>query len=355
MTTWRNMLLAFALCAALVVQTAGAQQSSSDGLGKRAEQAKSGTIVPGITRTRGTNISTFYSAELRKSQTRLERLRTISPLATQRMGLLPDPTVPLTPIQRILDQRNFLRARSSLGRAETAFLGRSLPLAGEGVVPQSPGVLTAAATTTTSPAGEAPAPLRLEETLQERINKTADDNFELGMSYCREGDLLRARYHFDLAKHLWLDKSRPRLACMAVAFESEDYFQATAELLQALRLAKTLDDLRIEGFADQFYPGNDPAEKRRALARTIDAVNRFVVATDNNPLAKLLLAYYSWLNGDVGVAASTADAVSQAIPEPGAGYVRKFRDMLTEEQRPADTAVKTESAAAVVATQPAAR
>jgi hypothetical protein len=343
-----KVLLGFLVWATLLTETVGAQDRQ-EGLGRRAQQIRGGGVVPGVRKANRNALGAYHDGLQRGAQSPLAKLREISPLAYRSAGLLPDPYLPLTPIQRILNQRNILRVRSSLGKTGTALLGRSR---------QGPGASTSLASAWASDAargtsiaavaqptatGEAPA--SFEDALADRLKKAAAQNFELGMTYFREGDWARARYHFDLTKDLWLDKSRPYVASMLVSFEMGDYHQSIAELLRALQLAKTLDDLRIEGFADKFFAGDDPETRRRALSRMVDSVNRFVLGAKDDSVWKLLLAYCSWVNGDLAVAVSAADDAAQGAKEPYVVHVRRFRDMLAEEQRAAETAVTTQPVA----------
>jgi tetratricopeptide (TPR) repeat protein len=182
--------------------------------------------------------------------------------------------------------------------------------------------------------------VKFEDALADRLDKMAEENFELGMTYFRDGNFLLARHHFDMARDVWRDKPRCHIATMLVAYEMSDTNQAVNELMQALRMAKTLDDLKIEDFLDKFYAGDDPDKKRQALSRTVDSVNMFAQAVKDAPAApaaNMLLAYYSWLNGDLVTAVSAADRASRALPDDAAEPVRRFRDMLVEKQRAAET------------------
>ena len=237
-----------------------------------------------------------------------------------------------------------------LGRSEMGASKNGLPGMAWPVSPTAGRLATSAPTSdaadaATEPSGEARPPVRFEDAIAERLNKRAEEEFELGIAYFREGDLIQARDHFDLTKNLWLDQARPHVASMVVSFQAQNYYQAVNDELRALQLAKTLDDLRIDGFVDKFYSGSDPQKKQQAFNRTVELVNRMVQGAPDTSLARVLLAHYSWVNGDLSTAVSAADAVARTAPEPNAGYVRKFRDMLVEEQQAGEAKATTQPAA----------
>jgi hypothetical protein len=334
----RHVLLSFGVWVFLWAQAAPAQQPRGT-VGNRAERARPHGFVPGLNLRGRERKGTAYSNRFRGIQTHFDRLRSVASWMSQSGGLLPGPTQPQTPIQRLFDQRNLLRARSPLGQTGTAFLGR-YALGSSGQTAPAAAPTSQPAGVTTGPADDRPTPVRFEDVLANRLDRMAEENFELGMTYFREGDFLKARHHFDMAGNVWRDKPRCHIATMLVAYEMQDMNQAVNELMRALQMAKTLDDLKIEGFLDKFYVGDDTDKKRQALSRTVDSINMFAQSVKDAPAASaanVLLAYYSWLNGDLVAAASAADRALRTLPEATAEPVRRFRDMLVESQRAPET------------------
>jgi hypothetical protein len=340
-----RMVMLGLLVGVSLAPTAVRAQQRPDSLGEKAEQIRTGTAITGVRKINRANLNTYYNSRVSTTGYRLTRLRQMLPMGREGLSLLSDPSAPQTRIQRILEDRNLLRVRSPLAKSGTALLGRVTPgLGTEGRMGAPWGSSAVLGTTTepttqstTQPADDGQGPVRFEVALADRLNATAARNFELGAACFRAGDLLRARYHFDLTKDLWLDQARPYVASMIVSFEVGDYNRSALELLRAFQLAKTLDDLRIDGFADKFLAGDDEEQRQRMLTRMVDTVNRFALTDREDPMPKVLLAYYSWLNGDVSVAVATAEEAARGASEPKAGNIRKFHDMLAEEQRAATT------------------
>ena len=346
----RRVIMSLGVCLLLWTQSASGQsatgQPAKDSLGIRAKRAKAGGGVAGL-RPIHEPKGTANSNRFRGVQTRIDRLRYVAPWMSDIGGLLPGPSLPASPIQRILDQRNLLRARSPLGRTGTAFLGR-YPSVLETSAPPAAGPISEPAVVTTEPGAEKPPPVTFEDALANRLDKMAENNFEFGITYFRESDYPRARHYFDMARDVWHEKPRCYLALTLVAQEMGDTNQACIELMQALKMAKTLDDLRIDNFLDRFYAGDDLDKKRQALNGAVDQVNmKAQQMMKDTPAAaawNLLLAYYSWLNGDLVTAVSAADKAARALPEGAAEPVARFRDMLVEEQRTAGTGATAQPA-----------
>jgi tetratricopeptide (TPR) repeat protein len=183
-----------------------------------------------------------------------------------------------------------------------------------------------------------------EDILETRLQEKAEQNFELGAAYFRSGEMLKARHHFELAGDVWLDKPQPYIAGMLASYELNDFNRAIGDLTRALELAKALDHLKIDDFLNKFYNGEDLAAQKAALGRAVDSVNLLVKSSgEAGGPANLLLAYYSWLNGDSITAAAAAESAARVFPEPTAKHIRKFHGWLLEEQQsagPSETAPK---------------
>jgi tetratricopeptide (TPR) repeat protein len=179
------------------------------------------------------------------------------------------------------------------------------------------------------------------ENLGAILDGKADENFELGIAYFRNGDHRRAKHCFRVVKTLEGDRPRAFVADVFVAYETRDYNRAVLSLRRALERSEALSDLKIDGFIDRMYQGS-PEEKRRAFRRTVESVNLDVKSRPGAPRLNLLLAYFAWLNGDVATAISAASLAESVMGERERPVVATFRQRLSSEMaRPPDSAPGT--------------
>lgn len=327
--------VAHALITLVILWTSdvGAQQRD-ESLGAKTRDANPATA--GIRPRRQANLGTYSSNPRFSSNTRLDRLRRISPLAPRGIGLLRDPPFRGGPIKSLLDQRNYLRTRSALGASSTIALGQTpLPPRGPDDL-QGNFLVGSPAESSSQPATQPTSGVRTYvDVLAARIDAKADEQFDLGAVYLRYGDFPRARHCFDVARDLRPDDPKPYLGSMVGSYCLGDYNQAIWEILRAMELAKTLDELRIEGFVDRFFPGEDAKSRHEAFERALDSVNPQGDSAGAPSPVNVLRAYYSWLNNDVSTAISAADLASQAFEGPRGDGIRRFRGWIAEEGRPA--------------------
>ena len=266
-----------------------------------------------------------YEARLYRGTTdRLARLQALSPYPQVGEALLKPEQPSLSPISNVLDRHNFLRPRSLFGRRLAQRVGQlNTPLP-----PAEP-----AATSV----GE--APFVPGQTYEDRVAKSlkdrADEDFELALSYFREssapgqdGLLIEARNH--ISSVLIIDPDAPRgyIVDVFIAYNSKAYNRAFFSLMQALKLAKTLDDLKIDGFVEKMYKGDDVEAKRREFRRTVESVSLLLASSPESKEANVLLAYFAWLNGDLGTAVTAAEAAAKVENPTNGPYVARFRDWL---------------------------
>jgi len=276
--------------------------------------------------------ATFYSNRYRGMQTRLDRIRAASPIMRRRHGLLEDIAPSGSHTQYIFDQRNLLRSRSPLGKQATAVIGRYdyLPRKTDG--PRSDSNLR--------PSNDEPSvqmPGHFDEHLANRLEKKADDYFELGIAFFRSRDMIQARNCFEIVRDLQRDRPRGFVCDVLTSYERRDYNQAISSLIRALERAETLDDLKIDRFIERLYEGSDFEEKQRKFRRTVESVNLFVKSQSEPSLVNLLLAYYAWLNGDLGTAISAIKVAEGSADEFTTPQVAKFRMLLIEAKNESST------------------
>jgi len=334
----------------LVAEPAWAGQQR-ESLGARARLARGGKT--GV-RARGTTYtSTYYNDRwTNRMWTRIDRLRSISPLWQTRDGLLPNAPAAYDPIQRIIERRNLLRARSPLAQNATSMVGRStfprdslLEIAKNSAADLSPPTTVpadfAALPTTSSPAEDDSlswkiTPTRVSDVLARRLEAKGEEHFQLGVAYFRSSDFQTARYHFELARDACPDRPRAYLAHMFACVQTKDSNEAMNELIRALGLAKSLEDLRIEGFPERFWPGEDEKAARVAYQRAVQDLNLASRRSEGPSLTNLFVAYWAWLNDDINLARSAAESALEVAAEgPHEAPIRRFRDWLTEAQAPA--------------------
>jgi hypothetical protein len=260
----------------------------------------------------------------------------MSSVRRQHYGMMPDVSPALNPIQRFLDDRNLLRSRSPLGTRSTALLGRStlsIPLPTP--LPTATPVERRRSLPVTGGL-ELSEPEKYEDILERRLEQKTRENFEVGIAYFRNRDPLKARHYFELTEHVWADRPQPYIGGMLASVELGDFSRAMTDLLRALDRAETLGDLVIPDLIDRFYEGEDHEERLEVFRRRVDSINILVNSQAGASRLALLLAYYSWLDGDVSTAISAAEESAGVLPEARAESVRKFHGFLVlEQQQPA--------------------
>ncbi len=283
-------------------------------------------------------LGTFGSNRYQGIQTRAQILRSMSPLQRYEGGLLSPAPYPSSPITQLLNQRNLLKARSPLAYRASAMVGR-YPI---------PSVLSVGdeAQFTTRSAGDsssetegavADKPGQYEDLLAARLDSRAAEAFNLGAAFYRSGDFSHAHHSFDMAQQVWSDRPQPFLGAMLTSYSTGRYQRATTELVKAIERMEELDDLKIEGFVENFFEGADLSAKQAEFRKTVDSVNVFVVSTHGSPRANLLLAYFAWLNGDLGTAIAAAELAPEGFREELQEPIRKFHELLIQEQLNATT------------------
>ncbi len=258
-----------------------------------------------------TRLGTFQQSRFTGMRTRSEQLdmilRSFRPERTER-----DLTQLDNPIRDILDKRNLLSPRSALAVKSVSSLGRNLI-----VSPTSPEA-PAESPSLTAPTAENK---KIDRILGNRHEHRSDEYFEKGLKFFRQGDFIRAASYFDIDADLNYKDARPHVAGAMAAYQNMDINQAYFRLMTAIGRARTLDDMRLD--VNAFYPN------RRDFERTLNAVNIWAKSLGDRPAPNMILAYYSWLNGD---RSTSLAAVEVSIQHPGSpdeeSVCKKFRDLL---------------------------
>ncbi len=346
-----RLAIMVALATSLIAVEGAPAAQQPDSLGARARRAR--TSATGYGARPRAALGTYESNRRTNIlKTRAQKLRGLSPLKETRRGLLPDIQLSYDPTRYILDRRNLLRVRSPLAQSATAYLGRSV-MSRDELLLRPPLVETAGTSAdvpspestlpvpTSEPAPpESPlgirAPRTVADVLTSKLESRGDEYLQIGIAYFRAGEFIRARQQFEMARIVWPDQPKPYIMCMFASYQVGDRHRALHDLTKAIGLASSLEDLRIEGFPGQFWPGADEAAAKAAFRRTVSAVNLALKSSGETTSGSILLAYYAWLNDDTSTAISAAEAAIGATADPDASApLRRFRDWLTEDRAPA--------------------
>ncbi len=176
-----------------------------------------------------------------------------------------------------------------------------------------------------------------DDHLQSVLNRRKEAYYAKGVDYFSDGRLSQARNCFEICKTLDRDNARYFAADAVVAFTHKDANRAVLDLYAAIRRADALDELRIPIMNNRltgergFY-GDD----RGAFERVVDDVNIWANASQGTSgHAKVLLAYFAWLKGELRTAVTATRDAERDLPEDLLPVVTKFRGFLLAEQEQA--------------------
>lgn len=167
-----------------------------------------------------------------------------------------------------------------------------------------------------------PVEARMGDALEQRLARLADGYFDNGTQAFTKGKFIQAKNYFDLVRELEPTKTRSYIAMALVATQRTDFATAWWNILQAIDIADDADDLRID--LNRFFKS---AEDSR---RTREAINRAALSYPDVGTISGMLAYYSFLNGDLGTAADAAANAEKNTPSAAAEPIKKFRGMLAQ-------------------------
>lgn len=290
----------------------------------RARSYRQSTDYRGAANRTRDRLGTFQTNRYGGVKTRTEQLDDIIRSIRRPTGQR-ESEVPAThPMRDLLDRRNLLSPRSALATRSVSYLGRNLvtdvPVE-ETVAPLAGHV---AASTAERPAA---APVPTLDLLFESSPNKADKYYELGVQAFRKGDYISAASYFDLDRDLHYDQARPYLAGLLTAYQHQDFHQAYNLLRTGLKRAKSLDDLKLD--RNVFF------EDLRDFTRAVNDINIWAKSQQDVPAPSIILAYYSWLNGDQATAIDAIDAAIKCTQAPEEAEIyQKFRDLLTAQAIP---------------------
>lgn len=204
--------------------------------------------------------------------------------------------------EMMLEQRNLLSVRSKFGK----MVSRTNPYA---ELPE-PSEIEAEKTIPADPL-LAPGPMSHMEYidhLSDRLAQQADEYYELGMAHFRKGDFLKAKNYFAMDREVNREHPRGFLADVLTAGERRDVNRAYASLILGLRRAQSVDELKIDKAA--FFPDE------RRFERTLSIMNVVANQSPDQPAGYALMAYYSFLHGDVGATRAALNKARELSATP---------------------------------------
>lgn len=303
-------------------------------------------------------------------------------LVNQRPGLFAEPMSSSDPIFSNLYYRNMLRARTGVAKRSLMRMGREdyVLRDGEwaGAMEQplypvaSPATQTLPSATAVTPmpmvpAAPAPAPLSLEDrpvtttafndSLDQRLRERGERYLLQGKAYFREKDYVTASQYFEMYQQTAPHDATGRVLQVLCSYQKRDFNTAIVHLTLAFkeiaeRKVTTLDEIKLDW--REFF------KDRQSFQAVLDDVTIMAKAPNSSPLIGLLMAYYQWLNDDLGTAISAMDTaitgleaeakivdekLGQVSPIDRTAYAKFFRDMLV--------ASKAAAAAPAAGTAPA--
>lgn len=274
--------------------------------------------------------------------TRIDQIRNGLPDRLRMTGPLRDPRLRTfssidTPVRSLLDRRNLLGSRSTLAQLSRGTVDseeyakfRSNPsIDGEefpSLENRRPDEFRPSA--------------RYEDELERILRKQEADYYARGVDYFRQGKMVRAADCFDVCRSHDRNNARYAVAGLIVAYERSNYNRAIVSLLTALRLAESLEDLRIPVEDDPstgvrgFYVSGD---RGGSFGSTVDRANVRANLTSGSSAgyAQLFLAFFAWLNGEVSTAIHAAEVAESELPKEQATVAKKFRELLIDERKAA--------------------
>lgn len=272
------------------------------------------------------DLSSYQSHNYQGIQTRSDRIEQILRLTQPSSRIGRETSIPDSPIERLLEQRNLLRPRSPLareGEIKSDLYGYLLEQSSPWRPPaQTPDMATNGLT----PLGGFAEPnggKTLVDRMVDRLSEQGRNYFRVGAAYFRERDLIRAAGQFEQLRVIEYDSAQPLVALGLVAFERHSFSLAGAFFRQAVDRARSLDDLQID--VDALYAD------RAAFDRSVTLARRMASNQPDSSTAQMLYAILAWLNGDLRSAQSAATAALNGVEDTdsrSATSIRTFLNLL---------------------------
>jgi hypothetical protein len=310
----------------VMAPTALAQQGTMSAARARTERAASMNQAPKFisnSRPYQPRMGFLDTFKYRGISTRSEQLRSmLPPRYGKTFADRDDQLLPETPIKAMLDRRNLLTLRSPMARRANSYIGRNDFVKDEnGQMPGDYSKIEAQAdAVTVSIDPLKPDTGAYQDAIIARLKAKADEYHETALVSFRKGRYIQAKNYFDLVRDVEPDATRSYLGSVFVFMHKDDFLQASGVLLRALDIMTTLDDVRVD--PEKFY------RAREDFIRRVERVNYFAQRNKESSSLSLMLAYYSWLKGDVGTAIDAAANAEKNLPEPANVPVKKFRELL---------------------------
>lgn len=165
---------------------------------------------------------------------------------------------------------------------------------------------------------------KYQDAIVARLKAKADEYYETAMTAFRKGQNIQAKNYFELVREVEPDATRSYLGSVFVFMHKDDFLQASGILLRALDIMQSLDDVRVD--TTRFYKAQEEFNRR------VERVNYFAQKNKDNSALTMMLAYYSWLKGDVGTAIDAAASAEKNLPAPANAPIKKFRELLIQQR-----------------------
>ncbi len=291
-------------------------------------------------------------------QLRGERLRfSTDRLARDRKGLLPALDPSADPIYYMLMSRNLLSAESLVVQNALFNAGRNdyRKLDGKWVsdttnIPYP--IMTPATLEVVDGVYTRPEKIDLSNTdgklwstdpgsyndiLEARLHEQGRVFYAKGTAAFQKGDHLTAEHYFALYEQVD-DRNPSAIAAKAIlSYARENRNEAIVNLNLTLKRTTSLDQLSLK--REDFYPSKPEFD------RLVSDLNLSARSAGASPRVSLLLAFYQWLDGDLGGAISSLDTAIQGLEAEGdiedarkvelsqfdrTAFARNFRTLLIE-------------------------
>lgn len=276
--------------------------------------------------------NTPRARRIRRNQQQSSRFQLERMLNESRRRFLKPSDASSNPVQRLLVRRNRLKSRSILAERTAERIGR------KDYIRSEEGRWRGGLAGTVDPQSAVMSVRRMKSNnaqytsvLTQRISKKADEYFELGAVYFRNGNYLRSREYFKLVHQLEHDRPRAYVADVLASYEQKDLNTTLTSLIYAIESAKSLDSLKLD--RRRFYPSD------LRFQQVVDSVVILAKSANSNRETSLLLAFYAWLNGDLNTGITAADDLIRILEKDEDSahradklltLVKRFRSFLIE-------------------------
>lgn len=244
-------------------------------------------------------------------QSRIEQIRQqFSGTNRYEFGLVQPEPMPASPISYLLNQRNSLRTRTWLGQRIANRAGRAyyeLPTPPDDLaalnreeIRKRPDLLEGV---NISPASSKEGPNR---ELENSLGQQAADLYTLGRVYFHEREFVKAGHQFDMLKVLEESKPRPYIAATLAAVERRDFSTAMANLIKAIELSQSLQDLLFD--REAFYL------KAETFSQSLQGLNQAVQRGEAGGRGGVLVAFYAMQRNDMNTAITAIESAERYTP-----------------------------------------